>query len=894
MEGEDDLDILTSLLAENEAEERDSGDAQDEADDLDGLFDNDDEEEFDEGLDEDEEGDGAVQHGASALFGDVDDLEEEEEEGDEEEQSSGPRRNLSGKANDSLDKSKEDLEAELKRMQEQMQKLQQQLEASQSTAPPRDGPPPTQKPSAPPDKPAARGAPPAVSALLLKNNKRPAHQPKPSAKEDLENSPVGQHMSDIFSQPGRTNSKLNNKLQSPPPTAPARQATPPARQATPPAQQATPPARQATPPARQATPPARQTPPPAQQAPPRPPAPQDVAVEKFSGLRMRRPRVSSMEMERKMADRRLIRLSQLPDKLVRERLEDSDWVTFAVLVSKVTPQSNSSGKTFSIWKLNDLHDLEVYVSLFLFGEVHKEHWKAQPGTVIGILNPNPMKPKEGSDGVCLSVDHAQKILLMGEAQDFGTCKATKKNGQPCSQLVNLYECQFCQYHVKAQYKKMSAKRAELQSCFSGKVPGKAQAGRGRGAASLKERLCQSGFHYGGVSSAACAASLAASQPKKPSQTTLGSLFIRGADQIVSQAKSIAMQADQVSGCSDDFKSLLSMPTPGALQLKRHLCEARPSGSGGGGVQSISASQLLKQQKQQMLESRRRRAEEIQKRLLQNCGKAGAGPAEGAGLGSQKGRGEAAVPHTPTLGRGLAQGEDILFFDHTPPPPPPSHSLSAAKLAALRKLRQKGGAIAREDPNAVKRKRPSGANIASKVESNLQSPQGDEAGAEPVEPALKKRREHLDYLQSDEFQKILNAKSRHTGALQAAEIQIQEQYFDPLVKKEQMEEKMRNIREMKCRAVTCKTCKYTYFKPLEQCVEKKHDYHWHDAVKRFFKCPCGQRAIALDRLPHKHCSNCGLFKWERDGMLKEKSGPKIAGELLQPRGEEQPKFLNSMK
>lgn len=36
----------------------------------------------------------------------------------------------------------------------------------------------------------------------------------------------------------------------------------------------------------------------------------------------------------------------------------------------------------------------------------------------------------------------------------------------------------------------------------------------------------------------------------------------------------------------------------------------------------------------------------------------------------------------------------------------------------------------------------------------------------------------------------------------AEYQLQERYFDALVKKEQMEEKMKGIREMKCRAVTC--------------------------------------------------------------------------------------------
>jgi len=40
-------------------------------------------------------------------------------------------------------------------------------------------------------------------------------------------------------------------------------------------------------------------------------------------------------------------------------------------------------------------------------------------------------------------------------------------------------------------------------------------------------------------------------------------------------------------------------------------------------------------------------------------------------------------------------------------------------------------------------------------------------------------------------------------LSQAEYQLQERYFDALVKKEQMEEKMKGIREMKCRAVTCK-------------------------------------------------------------------------------------------
>uniref|UniRef100_A0A8C2ZLF7 Protein MCM10 homolog n=1 Tax=Cyclopterus lumpus TaxID=8103 RepID=A0A8C2ZLF7_CYCLU len=766
---EDDLDMLTALLAESEGVHGEQG-RQEQADDLDGLFDAD--------GDEEDETEDAV----SDLFG------------------------------ESLNRSRVDLQDELRRMQEQMQRLQQQLEASQKVSPSSSAPVLTARSSADP--------------------KPMTPKPKPARPGPLMEIKIGSTF-----QPVESTSKVSN----PPRSSPASQSRPAASTGTP--------------------------------KPSLPPLPKDVGVEKYSGLRLRKPRVSSCEMDRKMADRRRIRLSEVPERLAQEKLEDCDWVTFAVLVNKVTPQSNSSGKTFSIWKLNDLHNLDVFVSLLLFGEVHKEHWKTEPGTVIGLLNPNPMKQKEGYDGVSLTVDNPQKVLLMGDAQDYSTCKAMKKNGDPCSQIVNMFECEYCQYHVKAQYKQMSSKRAELQSAYSGKAPNEVKV-KGKGG-SLRERLCQDGFYYGGVSSPACAASL-----KKQSTPT------------------VSMQSGEVAGCSNEFKSLLSAPTPGALQLKKHLAQASKDAAAAPG-QSVSASDLLKQQKQsqrEFLQNRRRRAGEIQKIRLPSS----AGPSPGAssssldrgGLMSPKSASEVpeatqspAAPHGPTLGRGFTEGEDILFFENSPPPAAPAPSalsLSAAKLAAMKKLKAKGTGLNKEDPNAVKRKRSNDSEISARVEKNLTSPNALDLNSEE-EPFQKKRREKLLYIQSEGFQKILNAKSRHD-----------ERYFDPLVKKEQMEEKMKGIREMKCRAVSCKKCSYTYFKPADRCVEENHNLRWHDATKRFFKCPCGQRAIALDRLPNKHCSNCGLFKWERDGMLKEKRGPKIAGELLQPRGEEHGKFLNSMK
>ncbi|XP_028811016.1 protein MCM10 homolog isoform X2 [Denticeps clupeoides] len=734
---------------------------------------------------------------------------EPEEGGKDEENADDPTQENN---KDVPDSSRGDLEAELRRMQEKMRELQQQLIASQTSSKPSSpklGPasfqsPPKSSPSIPP---STVLSPPTQKSSKSTLSTSVSSTSKLKTAGVLSQKPSQVVKTDGLSQPAR------DALRSPPPYA----AVPPVTR--------------------------KDT--------PRPSVRQDVAVEKFSGLRLRKPRLSSIDIEHKMADRRMIRLSQLPERVTREKLEDSDWVTFAVLVNKITPQSKSNGKTFSIWKLNDLHNLEVYVSLFLFGNVHIDLWKTDTGTVIGILNPNVMKNKEGSNELSLTIDHPQKVLILGEAMDFGTCKASKKSGEPCSQLVNLFECQYCQYHVKAQYKKMSSKRAELQSSFSGTAPK-----RGRGRGSLRERLCQGDFHYGGVSSLACAASVSGPKPKKNNQSTLTGVFIR--DHAAAMPHKLVLKSEEVDGCSDDFKSLLSMPTPGALNIKRHLGQAKAKDPAGPLIQSISASELLKQQKAQHKErilNRQKRAEEIQKRVLQNSGKS---------TPLVRPTPCPSDPATPTLGRGFCEGDDIVL-DLSPPPP--SSSISVAKLAALRRLQSKGVSITKEDPNAVKRKRSNGTEISARVEKNRTSPEGGSATEEGEEPVQKRRREQMEYIQSEEFQRILNAKSQFSWLMGEMEVKAMQDYFEPLVQKEKLEEKMKSIREQKCRAVTCKTCKYTHFKPADRCVEEKHDYHWHDAHKRFFKCPCGQRKISLARFPCSPCSNCGLFKWERDGMLK---------------------------
>ncbi|XP_038624282.1 protein MCM10 homolog [Tachyglossus aculeatus] len=847
MDGEeDDLALLASLLEENE-DGGPEGPGVGQPDDYDELFDAEDD---GEAYVEEEPAEEDKREDVATLFGDVGDLSEDEEGAEDPTSIPGPAPR----------KSNQDLQDELRKLQKQMKTLQEQLKMttiSKSASPP-----------PPPRKPLGRSVP----APLKEKNQNLRESDTFSAELDVPALPKTK--------------RLAPAAQRKPPVAPAPSGPAhPLRSMPGNKTNWTPGHRGAGPPGKSLG------------------SSQAVPVEAFSGLRLRRPRVSSEEMCRKMEGRKLIRLPQLQGKLASENLDQTDWVTFGVILNKVTPQSASNGKTFSIWRLNDLHNLDKFVSLFLFGDVHREHWKTDKGTVIGLLNANPMKPKEGSDEVCLSVDHAQKILIMGEALDLGTCRAKKKNGEPCTHTVNLSDCEFCQYHVQSQYRKLSAKRADLQSSFSGGRVPKKMARRG---ASLKERLCQDGFYYGGVSSVSYAASVAAAAaPKKKTQTTLTHLVVKGSQTIVQETREKLGLPQKTLACSDEFKELMDLPTFGARNLKQHLAKAEMPGATAT-IHSISASALLKQQKQQMLEMRKKRSEELQKRFLQSSAEGQNRPpgpfpdklplrSPPPGTENPE-EARKASPLIPKLGRGFSKGDDVLLFDDSPRPRPKlSASAEAKKLAAITKLRAKGQILPKSDPNGVKRKQRDPGQVlevAERVEINAAT--SSPPGEDDLEPSQKRRREQLAYLESEEFQTILKARSKHTGVLKQAEAELQERYFEPLVKKEQMEEKMRNTKEVKCRVVTCKTCNYTHFKPLETCVSENHNYHWHDGLKRFFKCPCGNRSISLDRLPKKHCSNCGLFKWERDGMLKEKSGPKIGAETLLPRGEEQPQFLNSLQ
>jgi len=595
--------------------------------------------------------------------------------------------------------------------------------------------------------------------------------------------------------------------------------------------------------------------------------------DKFSGLRIVNPLISSVVMEKRMEGRKMVKISQIPAKIKGNSDIDGDWVTIGVIVQKLPPKQSSNGKTYGIWKLSDLgpSSTNEFVALFLFGDVYKEHWKTTEGSVVALLNASILPAKEkNSQDLALTLDNAKKLMLMGISKDFGRCKGVRRSdNHPCGNFVNRQHGEFCEYHVQAAYKKMRAQRMECQAGFapSAKAPLMKK---------FQKDLNSSTFMYQGRT--VTASTRATDQKKK--NVTLKSLGIgnKNAAEATSKADSTDKQNKTNAEPSEFLVELLALPTVGTRNLVKHLNqdeeEQKPKEER---KPTMSASDLLKAHEK-----------DIKRNKISQ-------PTNSTVSPTQDSRHD-----TPMLGRGLAPGSDI-FFDESPNiKKRKSSDLDRAKLRALSLVKLKGP-IEKDDPNAVRKKLSPKAQ--EQIEKKAYEDNEKENDDENVnQDSRKKRRRILGPefgsidLESEEGKKLMAAKSKHVGAVLEAEAEREEKYFNELEKKEQLEDKMKKITEIKVRVVCCKQCDYVAESASELCQKEKHSLKYSKALKKFFACKeCKQRTIAYGApIPNHPCKNCGASNYQKTSMYKEKEGPKIGGETLLVRGEEHPKFLNSLK
>ncbi|XP_065673632.1 protein MCM10 homolog isoform X2 [Hydra vulgaris] len=651
----------------------------------------------------------------------------------------------------------------------------------------------------------------------------------------------------------------------------------------------------------------------------------------YSGIVISKPKLSSAVIEQRMAGKKIIKCSNIQATMKNGDIE-GDWVTVGVIVHKTASKQSANGKNFSVWRLSDLGvgTENKTVGLFLFGEVYKEHWKTQVGTVIALLNPSIMKQEKGQE-VSISLDNPKKLMEIGIAKDLGTCKGIRKSdGKQCVMHVNRQYGDYCEYHVQRALNKAKAGRMELQSGALGP-----HHVTGERLNAVKKEISNGVYHYGGST-----LSLKDFKEKKVklavNKPNTGGLRSALGNELSAQAgsdlKAFKLNREKIlEGGSKELNELLVAPTLGSRNLIQHLHgnQTKEKEIKEPTKSSSSVLEFLRNNKSAITASEKqpcvkRKLTDVDffndeaKPIKQTEGK----------LLKQK----SILEQKPTLSKNVKDKniefsdneEDYLSYNKytgeqdnnitssfkmltentvvdlkTKKNIKSSFSYDKAKLKALATIKMKGPLVL-DDPNNVVVGKNKGLKSLIKIQEKVGNSLKNDI-SEPNKVIVEKKKGLLDGvlghvdLNSKEGKKLLEMKSRNVGALKLAENEREEKYFDSLVKKEQMEERLMNVYEIKVSAVACRICEYVCETQSKFCYEQNHSIaKLASVIKRFFQCKsCGLRCAVYNKtVPTKPCSKCNETSYKKVSMSRERKGPKIGGETLEIRGREE-KFLNSM-
>jgi len=203
----------------------------------------------------------------------------------------------------------------------------------------------------------------------------------------------------------------------------------------------------------------------------------EAGFDSFSGLHLLRRSTPHATVVRHLTSKAIYQLPQLLKIVVSPAYEppdvEGDWVVLAIVCSKTEPrnvgQNTKAEKTGKKYMVMQLTDLKWEIELFLFGAGFERFWKIPVGTVLALLNPGVMKPRNNDSGkfsITIADDAADCVLEIGLARDLGFCKSTKRDGKQCGAWVDKRHTHFCAFHVEQTVKKARVARAEVNSMTS--------------------------------------------------------------------------------------------------------------------------------------------------------------------------------------------------------------------------------------------------------------------------------------------------------------------------------------------------------------------------------------------------------------------------------------------
>ncbi|CAO1372748.1 unnamed protein product [Diamesa tonsa] len=549
---------------------------------------------------------------------------------------------------------------------------------------------------------------------------------------------------------------------------------------------------------------------------------ESIYCDPIFGLRIVQPLISSAVLKDRMEGRIAVTVPRL--RLHTEHSDTKlDWVVAGVVIEKSAVRTTQKGDAFSIWTISDLRGDIKKFTLFLFRSAHTDLWKTTTGTVVGILNAKVLERKDEKVEAVLSIDNAKSIMILGQSKDLGRCRSKKKNGEQCTAIINSTDCDVCVFHMKQEYSQVS-KRSEFNST-----------GLGRGLNELRNKvLGKSEVFYAGQSFSSIPAKKSAKHVKKDNDR-MQSL----SDYNISPYNA---EINHSSGSSPlpgpSYRNPVVKKVGVAASLDANNAQRRKDLERLKLLQGSESPQFLLTPKIQKPEPPPDTPEEAKKKLFSFVPKL-----SGANL---------------TFDLNITQKRNI-----------------SAKQKAMELLKRKP--LEKSNPNFIKYR---GTEVGKKRAAEVLSTPTSTIAVKKAKVDIDETQRRRDYLIQ-----MMNKKSSHSDLVENHQQTEQDKYFNTLEKKENMEERMMNTIEMKCKAVICKICKYAAFSASDYCKGLRHPVKVVDAIKRFYKCgDCNTRTVTLDRIPKLACKSCGGQRWVRTGMMADKIG--TVGEHLSIRGDEE--------
>lgn len=202
-----------------------------------------------------------------------------------------------------------------------------------------------------------------------------------------------------------------------------------------------------------------------------------AGFDTFSTLHLSSRLIPHPTLSRHLSTKTIFLLPTLLKAVVAPEFEppdiEGDWVVMGIICSKSEPRDvgqntgyrKKGAESSSKYMVMQLTDLKWEVEIFLFGSGFDKFWKVSVGTIVAIMNPGIMKPRNADTGrfsLTLS-DDSDTLLEVGRSRDLAFCKSIKRDGKQCHQWVDKRHTHYCSFHVEAGIKKARVGRAEVNS-----------------------------------------------------------------------------------------------------------------------------------------------------------------------------------------------------------------------------------------------------------------------------------------------------------------------------------------------------------------------------------------------------------------------------------------------